>query len=48
MFGFVRYETYSGAANEDSPLMKKSSGASAGLGFAWTFARSAARAKAAE
>lgn len=48
MFGFVRYETYSGAANQDSPLMKKSSGASAGLGFAWTFARSAARAKAAE
>ena len=48
LFGFVRYETYSGAANEDSPLMKKSSGASAGLGFAWTFARSAARARAAE
>jgi outer membrane protein len=45
LFGFVRYETYSGAANEDSPLMKKSSGASAGLGFAWTFARSAARAR---
>jgi outer membrane protein len=45
LFGFVRYETYSGAANEDSPLMKKSNGASAGLGFAWTFARSAARAR---
>jgi outer membrane scaffolding protein for murein synthesis (MipA/OmpV family) len=43
MFGFVRYETYAGAANQDSPLMKKNTGASAGIGFAWTFARSAAR-----
>ena len=48
VFGFVRYESYSGAANQDSPLMKKSTGTSAGVGFAWTFARSAARAKAAE
>jgi len=48
MFGFVRYESYSGAANQDSPLMKTSTGTSAGLGFAWTFARSAARAQAAE
>jgi outer membrane protein len=44
VFSFVRYETYSGAANQDSPLMKKSTGTSAGLGFAWTFARSRARA----
>jgi len=44
VFGFVRYESYSGAANRDSPLMKKSTGTSAGLGFAWTFARSQARA----
>jgi outer membrane protein len=44
MFGFVRYETYSGAANQDSPLMRKSTGTSAGLGFAWTFARSRTRA----
>jgi outer membrane scaffolding protein for murein synthesis (MipA/OmpV family) len=44
LFGFVRYETYAGAANQDSPLMKKNTGASAGIGFAWTFARSAARA----
>jgi outer membrane protein len=44
VFGFVRYESYSGAANQDSPLMKKSTGTSAGLGFAWTFARSQARA----
>jgi outer membrane scaffolding protein for murein synthesis (MipA/OmpV family) len=48
MFGFVRYETYAGAANQDSPLMKKNTGASAGIGFAWTFARSQERARAAE
>jgi outer membrane scaffolding protein for murein synthesis (MipA/OmpV family) len=48
LFGFVRYETYSGAANQDSPLMKRSTGASAGIGFAWTFARSQARAYSAE
>jgi outer membrane protein len=44
VFSFVRYETYSGAANQDSPLMRKSTGTSAGLGFAWTFARSRTRA----
>ena len=48
LFGFVRYETYSGAANQDSPLMKRSTGASAGIGFAWTFARSQERARSAE
>ena len=48
LFGFVRYETYSGAANRDSPLMKRSTGASAGIGFAWTFARSQERARSAE
>jgi outer membrane scaffolding protein for murein synthesis (MipA/OmpV family) len=48
LFGFVRYETYSGAANQDSPLMKRSTGTSAGLGFAWTFARSQERARGAE
>jgi len=45
MFGFVRYESYSGAANRDSPLMKKNTGASAGIGFAWTLARSHERAR---
>jgi MipA family protein len=45
MFGFVRVETYSGAANRDSPLMKKNTGTSAGIGFAWTFARSRERAR---
>jgi outer membrane scaffolding protein for murein synthesis (MipA/OmpV family) len=48
LFGFVRYESYSGAANQDSPLMKKNTGASAGIGFAWTFARSSERARASE
>jgi outer membrane scaffolding protein for murein synthesis (MipA/OmpV family) len=44
-FGFVRYESYAAAANRDSPLMKQDSGVSAGIGFTWTFARSAARAR---
>jgi outer membrane scaffolding protein for murein synthesis (MipA/OmpV family) len=45
LFGFVRYESYAGAANRDSPLMRKSTGASVGMGFAWTFARSQERAR---
>ncbi|MCE3603348.1 MipA/OmpV family protein [Massilia sp. P8910] len=40
VLGFVRLESYAGAANEDSPLMKKKSGASAGVAFAWTLGRS--------
>ena len=44
VFGFARYESYANAANRDSPLMKKEHGASVGVGFAWTFKRSAARA----
>ena len=44
LFGFVRLESYAGAANKDSPLFKKNAGAAAGIGFAWTFARSGARA----
>jgi outer membrane scaffolding protein for murein synthesis (MipA/OmpV family) len=39
-FGFARYESYAGAANRDSPLMKKPTGASIGLGLAWTLGRS--------
>jgi outer membrane scaffolding protein for murein synthesis (MipA/OmpV family) len=42
VFGFVRYETYAGAANRNSPLMKKPTGASVGIGVAWTLARSQA------
>lgn len=40
LFGFVRFESYAGAANRDSPLMKASTGVSAGFGFAWTLGRS--------
>jgi outer membrane scaffolding protein for murein synthesis (MipA/OmpV family) len=48
LFGFVRYESYSGAANQDSPLMRRSTGASVGMGFAWTLARSQSRARGAD
>lgn len=41
VFGFMRYESYANAANRDSPLMKRTTGASAGVGFAWTIKRSA-------
>jgi outer membrane scaffolding protein for murein synthesis (MipA/OmpV family) len=44
VFGFVRYESYAGAANRDSPLMKHATGSSAGIGLAWTLGRSTARA----
>jgi outer membrane scaffolding protein for murein synthesis (MipA/OmpV family) len=44
LFGFVRYESYAGAANRDSPLMKRATGSSAGLGLAWTLGRSTSRA----
>lgn len=40
VFGFVRYESYAGAANRDSPLMQQRTGTSAGLAFAWTIKRS--------
>lgn len=39
-FGFTRYETYAGAANRDSPLLKKSTGFSVGIGLAYTLGRS--------
>jgi outer membrane protein len=45
LFGFVRHEIYAGAANRDSPLMKQNSGASIGVGFAWTLGRSTAAAR---
>lgn len=41
VFGFMRYESYANAANRDSPLLKRSTGASVGAGFTWTFRRSA-------
>ena len=45
LFGYVRHESYAGAANRDSPLMQKRSGASAGFAFAWTITRSAQAAR---
>ncbi|SHH23994.1 MipA/OmpV family protein [Massilia sp. CF038] len=45
VFGFVRYESYAGAVNRDSPLMKKETGASIGIGFAYTIKRSAQKAR---
>lgn len=45
LFGYLRYESYSGAANAASPLVQQHHGVSAGVGFAWTFKRSAARAQ---
>ena len=44
VFGFTRYDHYAHAANRDSPLFRKGSGLSAGVGFSWTAHRSQARA----
>jgi len=44
VFGFTRYDNYTHAANRDSPLFRRNSGLSVGLGFTWTARRSAARA----
>ncbi|NYE59945.1 outer membrane scaffolding protein for murein synthesis (MipA/OmpV family) [Duganella sp. 1224] len=44
VFGFGRYDNYSHAANRDSPLFRRNSGWSVGVGFTWTGYRSAARA----
>lgn len=43
-FGFVRIDSVAGAANEDSPLVRRTTGASVGVGLAWTWMRSQARA----
>jgi outer membrane scaffolding protein for murein synthesis (MipA/OmpV family) len=45
LFGFVRQESYAGAANRASPLLQKNSGASIGGGFAWTLGRSSSPAR---
>ncbi len=44
LFYFARYDNYSHAANRDSPLFRKNSGLSLGVGFTWTAYRSKARA----
>lgn len=41
VFTFARLDTVRGAANADSPLVRKTSGASVGIGLSWTFWRSA-------
>ena len=48
VFGYLRFESYKGAANRDSPLHVKDSGVSGGVGVMWTFKRSAARARGGE
>ena len=48
VFGYLRYESYQGAANRASPLHVKDSGVSGGVGMMWTFKRSAAQARGAE
>jgi outer membrane scaffolding protein for murein synthesis (MipA/OmpV family) len=40
IFGVVRYESYSGSANSESPLMRQSNGVSAGVVVAWILGRS--------
>lgn len=40
LFGFGRIDSVSGAANQDSPLVKQTHGASVGLGLAYTWMRS--------
>jgi outer membrane scaffolding protein for murein synthesis (MipA/OmpV family) len=44
LFGFIRLESYAGAANQYSPLHLQSSGTSVGLALAWTLGRSEQRA----
>jgi MipA family protein len=39
-FAFARFDTVKGAANRSSPLVDKPTGASAGVGLAWTGWRS--------
>ena len=39
-FGYARIDSVAGAANRHSPLVERPTGASAGLGLAWTWLRS--------
>ena len=41
VFGFGRLDTVVGASNEDSPLVSRTTGLTAGLGLLWTWRRSA-------
>ena len=44
LFGFARVDTVAGAANENSPLVRKTTGTTMGLGIAYTWQRSTQRA----
>lgn len=48
LFGYLRFESYKGTANRDSPLHVKDGGVSGGIGVLWTFKRSTARARGAD
>jgi outer membrane protein len=41
VFNFIRLDSSAASANRDSPLVRRNIGWSAGIGFAWTLARSA-------
>jgi len=45
LFGFVRLDSVAGAANEASPLVRRTTGASVGLGVSYTWLRSQQRAQ---
>jgi MipA family protein len=45
LFGFARLDSVAGAANESSPLVRRTSGASVGLGVSYTWIRSEQRAQ---
>jgi outer membrane protein len=44
LYSFLRYDSYANAVNRASPLLRQSSGSSAGLGLSWTLSRSSRRA----
>lgn len=44
VFGFARLDNVSGAANRDSPLVRQTNGGTVGIGVAYTWLRSEARA----
>lgn len=45
VFGFARIDSVAGAANDASPLVRQTTGASIGVGLAYTWLRSEARAR---
>ncbi len=45
LFGFARLDSVAGAANQGSPLVRKTTGATVGVGLTYTWMRSSERAK---